>query len=276
MVAIAVSSSPIGWFRRIFGHEPVLAASAIVVALSIGVTLPAMLLDERLFQGDPVWLKPVKFQVALSVYLLTLAAFARWLPDGFIERRWYRAFRLAVVLAVVAELVWIGGAALFGIASHYNTSQPLMARVYPLMGVLAILLTSASLVLGVAIWRNGRTGLPPAIHLSIALGLVMTFILTVPASAVLSGMPGHTVGASADGARLAVLGWSREGGDLRIAHFLATHALHVLPALGLVLAALVSARGARAGVWIGALLLAGIVAAVLAQALMGRPLIPLA
>lgn len=264
--------------RRIaslFGHDPVLAANGIVVALSLSVTAAAMMLDQRQFQGDSVWLKPIKFQVALLVYLLTLAAYARWLPAGFTGRPAYRVFRILVVAAVWAELAWIGGAAMFGIASHYNTAVPFMARLYPVMGILAILLTSASLVHGIAIWRNDKTGLPPPVHLGLALGLVLTFVLTVPAAATLSALPGHSVGAIATGARLPVFGWSREAGDLRVAHFLATHALHVLPLVGLALAPFVSARAGRLGTWLAGAAFAGLVALILAQALAGRPLVPM-
>lgn len=263
------------WTASLFGHDPVLAANGIVIALSLSVTAVAMMLDQRQFQGDSVWVKPIKFQVALLVYLLTLAAYARWLPAGFVERTPYRVFRILVVAAVWAELAWIGGAAMFAIASHYNASIVFMARLYPVMGLLAILLTSTSLVLGIAIWRNDKTGLPPSVHLGLALGLVLTFVLTVPAAAILSAMPGHSVGAAATGARLPVFGWSREAGDLRVAHFLATHALHVLPLVGLALAPFASARAGRIGTWIAGAAFSGLVALVLAQALAGRPLVPM-
>ena len=59
----------------------------------------------------------------------------------------------------------------------------------PSMGVLAVMLTSATLVYGIAIWRNRATGLPPALHLAIALGLVLTFVLTVPVAGTLSTAP---------------------------------------------------------------------------------------
>jgi hypothetical protein len=263
------------WIASVFGHDPVMAANGIVVALSLSVTAAAMMIDQRQFQGDSVWLKPLKFQVALLVYLLTLAAYARWLPARFVERPSYRVFRILVVAAVWVELAWIGGAAMFGVASHYNTAVPFMARLYPVMGILAILLTSASLVQGIAIWRNDRTGLPPSVHLGLALGLVLTFVLTVPAASILSAMPGHSVGSAATGARLPLFGWSREAGDLRVAHFLATHALHLLPLVGLALAALVPARTGRIGTWLAGAAFAGLVALVLAQALAGRPLVPI-
>ncbi len=73
----------------------------------------------------------------------------------------------------------------------------------------------------------------------------------------------------AAGARLALTGWSREVGDLRAAHFFATHALHGLPLAGV--GALALPRGwQRPAVWTaggyGALALA-----LFAQALAGRP-----
>lgn len=256
----------------LFSSEPRFAAAGYFIALSLLVTVPAMLLDARQFQGESVWIKPIKFQLALIIYMLSLAFFARWLPAGMTEGRVYRTYSYIVVFAVIAELIWIGGAAMFGVASHFNQSEPLMISLYPVMGFLAATLTSASLVLGIAIWRNPGTALPPALHLSIALGLVLTFVLTVPVAGLMSSMPGHAVGAAPGGETLPVLGWSRVGGDLRVAHFFATHALHALPLIGLVLAASCRDRTARAGVWIGAALYTAIVILTLLQALEGRPL----
>ena len=260
-------------FHALFGSEPLFAATGFLIALSLLVTVPAMFLDARQFQGESVWTKPIKFQVALSIYLLSLAFFARWLPAGMTGGKFYRAYAGAVVFAVIAELVWIGGAAMFGIASHFNQSEPMMIRLYSIMGPLAVVVTSASLVLGIAIWRNAGVSLPPALHLSIALGLVLTFALTVPVASIMASMPGHGVGVVPEGETLPLFGWSREGGDLRVAHFFATHALHVLPFIGLVLTKFFSDRIARAGVWIGAALFITLVILTLFQALMGRPFI---
>lgn len=262
-----------GTLHALFGSEPLFAATGFLIALSLLVTVPAMFLDARQFQGESVWTKPIKFQVALSIYLLSLAFFARWLPAGMTGSKLYRAYAGAVVFAVIAELVWIGGAAMFGVASHFNQAEPMMIRLYSIMGPLAVVVTSASLVLGIAIWRNAGVALPPALHLSIALGLVLTFALTVPVASIMSSMPGHGVGVMPGGKALPLFGWSREGGDLRVAHFFATHALHMLPFIGWVLTKFFSDRIARAGVWIGAALFITLVILTLFQALMGRPFI---
>lgn len=262
-------------FRALFSlasSEPRFAAAGYFIALSLLVYVPAMLLDARHFQGESVWIKPVKFQLALIIYLFSLAFFARWLPAGVTQGKLYRTYSSIVVFAIIAELMWIGGAAMFGVASHFNQSEPLMISLYPVMGFLAVTLTSASLVLGIAIWRNPGTALPPALHLSIALGLVLTFVLTVPVAGLMASMPGHAVGVAPGGEALPVLGWSRVGGDLRIAHFFATHALHALPLVGLVLTKTFPDRIARAGVWIGAAAYTAIVILTLVQALEGQPL----
>lgn len=257
---------------RPFAADPTLAALGIGLALSLALTVPAAILDPRLFQAENVWVKPIKFQAALSIYFLSLAFFARWLPAGFLARPALRVFGGVVVIATLGEILWIAGAAMFGTASHYNVATPAMESLYLLMGVFAVTLTAASLVYGIAILRNRDSGLPPALHLSIGLGLILTFALTVPAAGTLSAMPGHHVGTPILDARVPVMGWSREVGDLRIAHFLATHALHALPLVGLAVARL--ERG-RQIVWAAAAAYAALTAATLVQALAGLPLIPL-
>jgi len=257
-------NTPLG---RMFRDEPVFAGAALIVALTAVPSLVAMGLDPRQFQGDSVWLKPLKFQIALAIYLATLAFFARWLPRGMTDRRGYRVYAGIVVFTVFGEIAWIGGAAAFGTASHFNVGTPLMATIYGLMGVFAITLTSATLVYGVAIWRNRTAPLDPTLRAAIGLGLILTFGLTMIVANLLAAQSGHLVGTPETGARLPVLGWSREVGDLRVAHFFATHALHVVPLLALA----VPAR--PVWVWSIGAGYAAFTLAVFVQALAGQPLI---
>ncbi len=215
---------------RLYRDEPLFTAAGLFIAAMIVPTLAAHGLDARQFNGLNVWDKVLKFVFALSVWLLTLAFYARFLPSGFVNRRWYRVYSMAVVFAIGAELAWVGGAAANGIGSHFNIATPAMAAIYSLMGAFALLLTSASLVYGIAIRANASAELSGAMKLAVWTSLVATFVLTVLIAGYLSSAGGHWVGGTPSDTNGALFfGWSRDGGDLRVGHFLSTHVLHVVP-----------------------------------------------
>jgi hypothetical protein len=258
----------------LFGADPRLAVLGAVMLFSMIPTGLAMQLDPRLFQGESIWLKPLKFEFALAVYLLSLAFFARFLPAGMLDRRGFRIFSTVVIICVLGEMAWIGGAAMFGTASHFNLSNPVMQGLYGLMGLFAVTLTSASLVYGIAIWRN-PAGLPDAaLRLSVALGLGLTFVLTVVVAGYMSSQTGHLVGVPVSDARVPIMGWSREVGDLRLPHFLATHAMHVIPLGGLVASRMLPAGAALRAVWAVSAVFVLLTGAGFAMAIMGLPVFP--
>jgi hypothetical protein len=259
--------------RRLWTDAPALTVLSVMLILALVPLYAAMAIDTRLFQDESPWLKPVKFHYALAIYALTLAFFARYMPVTTRASRRWRWFTASVVFAILAEAAWLSSAAMQNTASHFNTDIPFFTAIYSLMGVFAVLLTSASLAMGISIWRNPETGLSPVVKLSIALGLILTFLLTVITAGYLSSAGGHFVGTPVTGATLPILGWSREVGDLRVAHFLSTHALHGLPLWGLAAARMANARGGLTLVWAGAGAYALLVAAVFTQALQGLPLI---
>lgn len=250
--------------------DPALLRIGVAVILSLLLTLPALLLDGRMLQGENVWVKPIKFQIALAVYLVTLAVFASLLPQDAATTRRLRWIGLALTLATVAELIWIGGSAMFATASHYNPN-PVLYAVYALMGGLATVLILGSLFMGLSFWSARDSHLPEPLRLSLALGLILTFALTLPAAGTLSAMPGHFIGTPVTGAVVPILGWSREVGDLRVAHFLATHALHVVPLIGVAAIGLSNPVLARGLVWAGALGYSALTAFAFVQALAGQP-----
>lgn len=262
---------PLGERMRLLFVEPVLAAAGLVFLLMIPPTALAMLADDRLHHGIDIWLKPLKFQVALAIFSLTLAAYARWLPEGTMARRWYRRYVASVVVAMGAEIVWITGAAALGTSSHFNPT-PVGMAFYAAAGVLAVWFTAATAVYGWLIARDRRPGLDPALRTGLALGLVLTFLLSVTFAGTMSNSGSHLVGSVAsDAGGLAVMGWSRVAGDLRVAHFFGTHAMHAVPLAGFVAGRMLPAGAALAATWGAALLWTGLSAALFVQALAGTP-----
>jgi hypothetical protein len=256
---------------RLWHDAPAFTGLAVLLAAALIPFYAAMMLDVRSFQGDSPWLKPIKFHYALSIYLITLAFFARYVSAALRSSRGWRLFTAVVVGAVVYEVLWIGTAASLSTASHFNDTSPAWIAAYAAAGVGAVLLTSGSLGYGIAIARNAKTGLPPALHLSIWVGLVLTFVLTLIVAGTLSSNDTHFVGTSTRD--LAILGWSRDAGDLRVAHFFATHALHGLPLVGL-LASRSLPGSARRIVIASALAYTALVLGTFAQALAGQPFLP--
>ncbi|WP_162917136.1 hypothetical protein [Dongia deserti] len=253
-------------------RHPLFAGAALCLLILMAPTLFAMAIEQRTFLGINVWMKPLKFELALTAYLATLAWFAGWLPRAVADAWWHRVFSGIVVLAITLEMIWIAGAAAFGVASHFNDSSSAMIGIYGLMGALAVLLTSATLVYGIIILRDRASRLDPAFRLSVGIGLIATFILTVAFAGYMSTTDSHFVGGNqSDAEGLALMGWARDGGDLRVAHFFATHAMHFIPAFGFVVSRLLEPHLAGRAVLGFAGLFVGWTGYTFVEALSGRP-----
>lgn len=256
--------------NRMWRDAPGFTGLAIVMALAVVPFAAAWALEDRMLQGAIVWVKPIKFFVSIAVFAATLAYLARFMPEPMRQGRRWRAFVTLVCIAAAYEVIWVSGSATFGVGSHFNVESALMGALYSAAGVFAVILTSPSLVMGIAIWRNPGTGLDPALRLSVALGLVLTFVLTLVAAGTLSSGTGHYVGTPVTGAVVPFFGWSREVGDLRVAHFWATHALQILPLAGLMALRFAPAMAVPL-VWGAGAGYAVLVVALMVQALMGLP-----
>jgi hypothetical protein len=233
-------------------------ATTLAIALAALPVMAALALDPRQFQGDAIWLKPLKFHVALALYTGTLAAFAMLLPEATFTSRLWRVWIGIVVAAISYELVWVAAAAALGTGSHFHVDG-IWGPLYGLAGVGAVTLTALAPTMAPAFWRRRADPL----MLSIALGLILTFVLTVPVAATMSSGTGHHIGTPITGARFPLMGWSTEVGDLRLAHFLATHAMHAVPLAGL--------TGSRSVVWATAAGWTALTLWCFARALQGLP-----
>lgn len=233
--------------------SPLLYWAGLAMVLLALPTLALSALDDRLLQGVSVWLKPLKFQLSTGVYLLSLALFMAWLPSTALRSRAVRYVVWAAWVSGLFEVGYITWQGSQGVASHFNLQTPFLATMYTLMGIAAVVLTSASLVLGITIARSQDYRLPAALKLAVVLGLLLTFAIGTGFGGYLSAQrAGHWVGgALTDSGGLPLVKWSRSGGDLRVAHFFGIHAMHFIPAFALALGwARVGQTAAVRAVWI--------------------------
>lgn len=261
-----------GELRR---RRPVLAWGGLLILLLMIPTGLALAIDPRQLGGAPIWLKPLKFQLSVGLYLLTLAWFFGYVRAAFWRSAFGGLIAWIAVLTGLFEVIYISVQAGLGQASHFNFTDPFHILMYSLMGLAAVLLTGMAALLAIGVSREQEGGLHPAFRLSVALGLALTFVLGVSVGGLLSTGQGHWIGGTqSDLGGVPVFGWSRDGGDLRVPHFFAIHALHVLPVFGWLLTRVWRGRNALVVVWIASAAYALGVVAVTLQALDGQPFIP--
>lgn len=221
----------------LMSHSRWLSLGGALLLLAMLPTFALSLLHPQQFNGIDAYDKPLKFQLSLAVYLLSLAWMRGHLtPAG-------RARRVAVLTDVVPTIAAFGEAAYIlwrasrGEASHFNLASPLAAALYGLMGVGALLLVAASGVLAWLLRRHAHASLNAAYLASVRHGLWLTMILGGLVGAYLSSQTGHAVvgtpgGIPNDSFGLPLAGWSRVAGDLRVPHFFGIHAMQLLPLFG--------------------------------------------
>ena len=242
---------------------------------ALALSLPLLVLaltTEATLNGVSVWVKPWKFHVSVGLHLLTLAWFAALLPSTPARQRALSRMGALAVVCAVLELAYIVWRASRGEASHFNVGTPVAATLYGLMGLGAVLLTACAGWLGWHIGRSQDFPHGPVLQRGLAVGLVLGCVLGTLAGADLSAQTGHWVGGSlSDAQGLPVLGWSRDGGDLRVAHFFGLHAMQVLPVLAWLAARQLPTTAARRAVDAAALAWVLLTGLAFAQALRGQP-----
>ena len=230
-------------FHKLWQTHAPLTVSALVTALVTVFFIVGIFADPRVMTGAPAWLKPTKFGVSITLYSLTLV----WIL-GFVRgrRRWVSILGWTVLVTFALEWFAIITQVARGTTSHFNVATPFDAALWGLMAAAIAVLWGANFVVaGLLLFQPFEN---PAFAWSLRLGLVLTivgmglgYLMTVPTARQLAGwqaggavsiVGAHTVGLPDGGPSLPLTGWSTQGGDLRIPHFVGLHALQVVPFLG--------------------------------------------
>jgi len=209
----------------------VLTVGAVIAAGSLAVALLGLVLDPRVIQGAPAWLKPMKFGVSITLYLVTL----RWMLSFITgHRRLLLAITGVMVVTLVGEIALIDLQVVRGTTSHFNDSTAFDSAVFDAMGGMVSMLFVATVIAAVLVLR--RRGLDAGVAAGMRWGLLVSLLGMAEAGLMIANRGwndggGHTVGAPDGGPGLPITDWSLLHGDLRIGHFIGLHALQALPIL---------------------------------------------
>jgi len=265
-------------WRRFQSASPALALAGVAFLVVGALLLVPMALDGRQWQGASTWLKPWKFNVSLGIQLLTFALLAHALAPEARRRTGTRVWIAIAIATSVFEAVYITVMGGLNLGSHFNIGSRGAATMYQLMGVGAVLLSMSGAALGVQIARFPHPQVSTALRKGLVLALVLGWLIGTATGGFMSGHTNHWVGgALTDAGGLPLFGWSRSGGDLRVAHFFGVHATQAIAFVAWWLQRKAGSAAQMQRAWLGtvafAVLWTALTVALRVQASAGRPLL---
>lgn len=281
------SNGILDYLQRAWRANAPLTLLGTAMFISLILTIIGIFVDPRIITGQPAWLKPAKFAISIGIYSFTFV----WLLSFVKGRPRLKAIATWVTtITLVVEFVIITLQAARGTTSHFNFSTALDGALFSAMAVAIVLTWLAGLVLAglLSFQKLPDRALAISLRMGVVIGLIgmaMAFAMPRPTPEQLNALTtgeaapiigGHAVGVVDGGPGLPIVGWSTEGGDYRVAHFLGLHAMQVLPLLAFVLARFM--RGFTEGtrsrlLWIASLFYGGLVFITFWQAGRGQALI---
>jgi len=190
-----------------------------------------ILIDNTIVTGINAWIKPLKFFLSVGIYSWTMG----WLLYYLQSQKKVKSYSWGAVIIMAFELSVIVWQASNGRLSHYNISTPLYAWLFQFMGIAIVTITVWTAYIAYLFFRQKQFTISETYLWGIRLGIIF-FIIFSFEGGVMAYKLQHTVGTTDGGPGLPLLNWSKEYGDLRVAHFFGLHSLQLLPLTGFYLA----------------------------------------
>ena len=220
------------------------------------------------------WIKPMKFAISFATFVWTVGLFLSVLRIPAWKRR---LVRRAIVGSVSIEMLCLAAQAWRNAPAGGGSFADFLI----FQGTTAMVSVNTVITIWLLIVFSGnreRIKIADAAQVfAIRLGIVI-FLLGNSIGGYMLARGTHTVGASDGGPGLPFVGWSTIAGDLRISHFIAIHAIQIVPLFAFILwrmAPRPALPQRRIAVLLAGLAVAGVIGATFIQAILGYPLLSL-
>ncbi|HEY2913854.1 MAG TPA: hypothetical protein VGK21_10885 [Candidatus Angelobacter sp.] len=262
------------FFRELDATDPVLSRLGWALLLVIPVFAAlALLVPAETATVNP-WIKPIKFSMSFSTFASTISLFLLALR---IPKWQLTLARRAIAISVAFEILSLAAQAWR--SAYHLAGQSLLDTSLAQVTNSMVMLNTAIVCWMMALFCINRVRteqLDRPMVAAIRYSLVI-FLAGNAIGGYMLARGSHTVGVADGGPGLPFVNWSVIGGDLRIAHFIAIHAIQIVPLFAFILTQMspvlpVKHRRIAAGAVAMAVSVA--VGATFVQAALGRPLIP--
>jgi hypothetical protein len=232
------------------------------ILMLVGAIVSAILtqISSTQIMGVNAFLKPMKFFLSGFILAWTMGYFMQYLDN----QRQVTIYNWVYVITIGYELVAITMQAALGKQSHFNKDTALDQSIFYLMGFMIILVTIWTGYIAYLFFVQKEFDASPVLIWSVRLGLVMTVLFAFQGG-LMAGLLRHGIGGDDGGIGLPVVNWSKQHGDLRVAHFFGIHALQIIP-----LASVLFAKSVQHVFLIAAIFFV-FVSYTMIQALLGKP-----
>ncbi len=264
-----------GFFRDLDATDPVLSRLGWALLLAVPVFAAfAMFVPAGTVAVNP-WIKPIKFSMSFSTFASTvsLLLLALRIP------KWQLTLaRRAIAASVALEILSLAAQAWR--SAHHLSGQSLLDSSLAQMTNSMVMVNTAIVCWMLALFCINRVRIDQIDRPMVA-AIRYSLVIFLAGNAIggyMLARGSHTVGVADGGPGLPFVNWSVIGGDLRIAHFIAIHAIQIVPLFAYILSQMspvlpVKHRRIAAGALALAVSIA--VGATFVQAALGHPLLSL-
>jgi hypothetical protein len=220
------------FFLELDANDPVLSRLGWALMLAVPVFAAMAFLAPGQVHGVNPWIKPIKFSLSFSTFASTMSLLLLALQ---IPRWQLKLARLTMAVSIALEIFSLG-------AQAWRSAYPLIGHSF-LDGVLAQLTNSMVMVnTALVCWmlclffaNRVRTALVDRPMVSAIRYSMVIFLAGNAIGGYMLARGSHTVGTADGGPGLPFVNWSTIAGDLRIAHFIAIHAIQIVPLFAYIL-----------------------------------------
>ncbi len=223
------------FFRELDANDPLLSRLGWALMLVVPVFAAMAFFAPGVAQSvSPInpWIKPIKFSLSFSTFASTMSLLLLALQ---IPRWQLNLARRAMATSIVLEIFSLG-------AQAWRSAYPQAG--HPLLDGALAQLTNSMVMVNTAIvcWMLGlfcanrvRTSLVDGPMVSAIRYSMVIFLAGNAIGGYMLARGSHTVGTKDGGPGLLFVNWSTIAGDLRIAHFIAIHAIQIVPLFAYIL-----------------------------------------
>jgi hypothetical protein len=261
------------FFRELDRNDPLLSRLGWFLLLAVPVFATLAFFVPGAALGVNPWIKPIKFSMSFSTFASTISLLLLTLR---IPQWQLTLARRAIAASVAMEIFSLGAQAwrsalmLTG-HSFVDSSLALMTN--------SMVMVNTAIVCGMlALFcaNRVRSAMADGPMVSAIRHSIVIFLAGNAIGGYMLARGTHTVGAADGAPGLPFVNWSTIGGDLRIAHFIAIHAIQIVPLFAYILsqmAPIPAVRHRRMAIAVLAIVVAASVGATFVQAALGHPLL---